>query len=83
MQALRQGPVPKHLAFVMDGNRRYAKEHNISIPRGHVLGFEAMEKVRHVILLCFKKCISADRVIEFGTLLYVQYSCCNGLRIQY
>lgn len=50
IQTLRQGPVPKHLAFVMDGNRRFAREHNISTAKGHMLGAEAMEKVRTVCL---------------------------------
>jgi undecaprenyl diphosphate synthase len=50
MQALRQGPVPKHVAFVMDGNRRFAREHNISIASGHMLGAEVMEKVRCICL---------------------------------
>ena len=43
--ALRQGPVPKHVAFVMDGNRRYAKNHRIETIEGHNLGFEALAKV--------------------------------------
>jgi ditrans,polycis-polyprenyl diphosphate synthase len=50
LQALRQGPVPKHLALVMDGNRRFARKHNISTARGHMLGAEVMEKVRNIYL---------------------------------
>lgn len=44
--ALKQGPVPQHVAFVMDGNRRYAKNHKIESLEGHHLGFEALAKVR-------------------------------------
>lgn len=44
--ALRQGPVPKHVAFVMDGNRRFAKRHRIETVEGHNLGFEALARVR-------------------------------------
>ena len=51
MQALRKGHVPQHLAFVMDGNRRFAKNHNISIAKGHQLGFDVVQKVRLIILL--------------------------------
>jgi len=43
--ALRQGPVPKHIAFVMDGNRRYARNHRIESIEGHHLGFEALARV--------------------------------------
>lgn len=43
--ALKQGPIPQHIAFVMDGNRRYAKDHKIETLEGHHLGFEAMAKV--------------------------------------
>lgn len=43
--ALKQGPIPQHIAFVMDGNRRYAKEHGIEKLEGHHLGFEAMARV--------------------------------------
>jgi undecaprenyl pyrophosphate synthase len=44
--ALRQGPVPKHVAFVMDGNRRFAKNNRMETIEGHNLGFEALAKVR-------------------------------------
>lgn len=43
--ALRQGPVPEHVAFVMDGNRRFARKNRIEIVDGHNMGFEALAKV--------------------------------------
>lgn len=43
--ALRQGPVPNHIAFVMDGNRRFARNHKIETVEGHNLGFEALARV--------------------------------------
>ena len=43
--ALRQGPMPQHIAFVMDGNRRFARSHGIETVEGHNLGFEALAKV--------------------------------------
>jgi ditrans,polycis-polyprenyl diphosphate synthase len=43
--AVRQGPVPQHVAFVMDGNRRFARSHQIETVEGHNLGFEALAKV--------------------------------------
>lgn len=44
--ALRQGPIPQHVAFVMDGNRRFARSHGIETVEGHNLGFEALARVR-------------------------------------
>lgn len=46
--ALRQGPIPQHVAFVMDGNRRFARNHRIETVEGHNLGFEALAKVRSI-----------------------------------
>ena len=43
--ALRQGPMPQHIAFVMDGNRRYARDRKIETVEGHHLGFEALARV--------------------------------------
>lgn len=43
--ALRQGPIPRHVAFVMDGNRRFARNHKIETVEGHYLGFEALARV--------------------------------------
>lgn len=42
--ALRQGPMPQHVAFVMDGNRRFARSHKIETVEGHNLGFEALAR---------------------------------------
>ncbi len=49
--ALQQGPIPQHVAFVMDGNRRFAREHHIETVEGHNLGFEALARV---CLTCFR-----------------------------
>lgn len=44
INATRQGPVPRHVAFVMDGNRRFARQNHIETAEGHSLGFEALAK---------------------------------------
>lgn len=43
--ALKQGPVPQHVAFEMDGNRRYARTHRMETVEGHHRGFEALARV--------------------------------------
>jgi undecaprenyl pyrophosphate synthase len=42
---IRCGPVPKHVAIIMDGNRRFAKKMNVQYKRGHALGFEKLKQV--------------------------------------
>lgn len=42
INTLQQGPIPHHIAFIMDGNRRYAKLHRMSIGKGHYLGSQAL-----------------------------------------
>ncbi|KAL6247300.1 cis-prenyltransferase [Rhinocladiella similis] len=61
--ALRQGPVPKHVAFVMDGNRRYAKSHRIETVEGHNLGFEALARILEV---CYKSGVTHVTVYAFS-----------------
>nr|AWK98403.1 dehydrodolichyl diphosphate synthase 1 [Tripterygium wilfordii] len=39
---LSVGPVPTHIAFIMDGNRRYAKKQNLDGGAGHRIGFLAL-----------------------------------------
>src|SRR5690606_32234095 len=46
INALRQGPIPQHVAFVMDGNRRFARRSHLETVEGHNLGFEALARVR-------------------------------------
>ncbi len=37
--------LPKHIALIMDGNRRWAKERNLDIKQGHYAGAENLEKI--------------------------------------
>lgn len=43
--ALKQGPIPQHVSFEMDGNRRYARSHHMETVEGHHRGFEALARV--------------------------------------
>ena len=43
---LKAGPIPQHVAFIMDGNRRYAREKGVKVIEGHVDGFVALRRVR-------------------------------------
>jgi ditrans,polycis-polyprenyl diphosphate synthase len=43
---LKAGPIPQHVAFIMDGNRRYARDKGVKVIQGHVEGFVALRRVR-------------------------------------
>lgn len=46
---LQTGPLPHHVAFIMDGNRRYAKYNNMELENGHTAGARTLVGVR----ICF------------------------------
>ncbi|KAK4458117.1 putative undecaprenyl diphosphate synthase-domain-containing protein [Cladorrhinum samala] len=56
--ALSQGPIPRHVAFEMDGNRRYARSHKIETVEGHHLGFEALARVLEICYKCGVKVVT-------------------------
>ncbi|WPK26721.1 hypothetical protein PUMCH_004081 [Australozyma saopauloensis] len=42
---LKSGPVPKHVGFIMDGNRTFAKRHRLPPSDGHSLGAQTLQQV--------------------------------------
>jgi ditrans,polycis-polyprenyl diphosphate synthase len=49
LSILSCGPIPRHIAIVMDGNRRYARERGLKVGRGHEAGFESLKGVSVLI----------------------------------
>lgn len=46
LDRIKQGPVPRHIGIIMDGNRRFAKELGLTdVAMGHVAGQERLENV--------------------------------------
>ncbi|XP_045196592.2 dehydrodolichyl diphosphate synthase complex subunit DHDDS-like [Mercenaria mercenaria] len=39
---LKAGPVPQHIAIIMDGNRRFAKKNSMERAEGHLKGFDKL-----------------------------------------
>ncbi|CAF9916044.1 MAG: cis-prenyltransferase [Heterodermia speciosa] len=60
---LSQGPIPKHVAFVMDGNRRFARHHGIETIEGHSIGFEALVRILEV---CYKTGVRVVTIYAFS-----------------
>lgn len=45
LRILKCGPIPKHVGFIMDGNRRYANKKNMACSAGHAQGFLKLSEV--------------------------------------
>lgn len=45
LKTLQLGPMPRHVGFIMDGNRRFAKQRALQTFKGHELGFSQLENV--------------------------------------
>lgn len=48
INVLAAGPIPRHVAFVMDGNRRYARRLHKQVQQGHAEGFVALRRVGNI-----------------------------------
>jgi len=45
LELVKLEPVPKHLAIIMDGNRRFATEHGLGVQVGHERGRDTLEQL--------------------------------------
>jgi ditrans,polycis-polyprenyl diphosphate synthase len=63
IRSLQCGPIPEHIAFVMDGNRRYARSRKLETVEGHNLGFEALAKILEV---CYKSGVKCVTIYAFS-----------------
>ncbi|GBF66053.1 dehydrodolichyl diphosphate synthase complex subunit [Trichophyton mentagrophytes] len=58
MSIVQQGPVPKHVAIIADGNRRWAKSHEINIKRGHQIGAMTMHNILDLFFDTGVECVT-------------------------
>ncbi|KAJ7494516.1 Decaprenyl diphosphate synthase-like protein [Mycena galericulata] len=58
LRVLAAGPIPGHIAFVMDGNRRYARMNQKAILQGHTDGFVALRRLLETCLRLQIQCVS-------------------------
>ena len=46
IKILKTGSIPRHVAFIMDGNRRFARKKKFkSVAKGHAQGFDQLQQV--------------------------------------
>ncbi|TXT15858.1 hypothetical protein VHUM_00361 [Vanrija humicola] len=57
------GPMPRHIGFVMDGNRRYARSHGQRIAKGHQRGSESLKRT---LTICLRLQIPVISVYAFA-----------------
>lgn len=55
---------PKHVGFILDGNRRWAKFHNLPAYEGHIFGYNALKEV---IFASFDNNIEYVSIYAFST----------------
>ncbi|KAI9352084.1 putative undecaprenyl diphosphate synthase-domain-containing protein [Obelidium mucronatum] len=64
LRAIRLGPVPKHVAFIMDGNRRFARKRGMQVSKGHAEGADTLEET---LDWCLKLGVKTVSVYAFST----------------
>ncbi|ONK77507.1 uncharacterized protein A4U43_C02F7300 [Asparagus officinalis] len=57
------GPMPSHIAFIMDGNRRFAKNKGIKEGGGHKFGFASLI---HILQYCYEMGVKYVTVYAFS-----------------
>lgn len=62
-RVLSVGPIPTHLAFIMDGNRRYAKKKNQKEGESHKAGYLALMSLLHY---CYELGIKYVNIYAFS-----------------
>lgn len=60
---LKTGPAPQHIAIVMDGNRRYARQRKKEVQEGHSKGFEALASTLET---CYNAGVKVVTVFAFS-----------------
>ncbi|KAJ4973020.1 hypothetical protein NE237_006194 [Protea cynaroides] len=60
---LSVGPIPNHIAFIMDGNRRYAKSQKLGPGAGHKAGFSSLISI---LESCYKIGVKYVTVYAFS-----------------
>lgn len=63
VKVVKSGAIPKHIAIIMDGNRRFARKNHMETGHGHALGFE---KLRETLEWCLEVGVEVVTVYAFS-----------------
>ena len=63
-EEIKQNPMPKHVAIIMDGNRRFASDLGLQPRAGHLVG---RDKIKEVLEWCFELGIKNLTLYAFST----------------
>ncbi|RLG42546.1 MAG: di-trans,poly-cis-decaprenylcistransferase [Thermoproteota archaeon] len=63
-RVVKKGPIPQHIAIILDGNRRYARMMNLPLEQGYALG---AKKVRQILEWCDELGIQHVTLYSFST----------------
>jgi len=63
-EEIKHYPVPKHVAIIMDGNRRFAKNFELTMEAGHLFG---RDKIEEVLDWCLDLGIKVTTIYAFST----------------
>lgn len=69
--AVEQGPIPHHVAFIPDGNRRWAKKRGVSVAQGHREGADRLIDI-----------VKAAKALGIKTVTFYSFSTENWTRSQ-
>ena len=50
LEVLKRGRIPRHIAFIMDGNRRFARGEGLKVTEGHLKGLNTAKNVAQLVL---------------------------------
>lgn len=60
---MKTGPVPTHVAVIMDGNRTFARTNNLSLEQGHIAGAHSLV---HVLDTCYRVGVKHVTIYAFS-----------------
>ncbi|KAF9427714.1 cis-prenyltransferase [Entomortierella beljakovae] len=63
IKALQCGPIPQHVGFIMDGNRRYGRKVHVGNGKGYYLGYETLEEI---LAVCMEMGVKVVTVYAFS-----------------
>ena len=61
------GPLPKHIGFIMDGNRRFAQKKSMEKIVGHTMGFNKLKEVHRILVASRLQTIQTHLTVGTGS----------------